>query len=96
MQGAYFRFYSLLLENNLNSRIFARLNQRSVRLGVRTQDFHSCNTGSIPVGSTKVGGACTKALARNTCNVSVVGSIPTFSTKKTQRCCKFENILLPL
>ena len=27
---------------------------RSFRLTVRTQDFHSCNTGSIPVGTTKV------------------------------------------
>ena len=26
--------------------------QRPVRLGVRTQDFHSCNTGSIPVRAT--------------------------------------------
>lgn len=24
-----------------------------VRLGVRTQDFHSCNTGSIPVRATR-------------------------------------------
>ena len=26
--------------------------RRPVRLGVRTQDFHSCNTGSIPVRAT--------------------------------------------
>ena len=26
---------------------------RPVRLGVRTQDFHSCNTGSIPVRATQ-------------------------------------------
>ena len=28
------------------------LKARPVRLGVRTQDFHSCNTGSIPVRAT--------------------------------------------
>jgi hypothetical protein len=27
--------------------------RRSHRLGVRTPDFHSGNTGSIPVGTTK-------------------------------------------
>ena len=27
--------------------------KRPVRLGVRTQDFHSCNTGSIPVRATE-------------------------------------------
>lgn len=30
--------------------------KRPVRLGVRTQDFHSCNTGSIPVRATKKSG----------------------------------------
>ena len=32
--------------------------QRPVRLGVRTQDFHSCNTGSIPVRATKQKSGC--------------------------------------
>ena len=48
-----FSFLHKLLENNFDSRIFARLNQRSVRLGVRTPDFHSGNRGSIPLRTTK-------------------------------------------
>jgi hypothetical protein len=31
----------------------AQFSERSVRLGVRTPDFHSGNTGSIPVRTTK-------------------------------------------
>ena len=29
------------------------LNKRPLRLVVRTQDFHSCNRGSIPLGDAK-------------------------------------------
>ena len=32
----------------------ARFLRRSVRLGVRTPDFHSGNTGSIPVRTTEI------------------------------------------
>ena len=47
-------FYRLRLQfmlENLSLRHF--YGKRSVRLGVRTSDFHSGNTGSIPVRTTK-------------------------------------------
>lgn len=41
--------------NQVQGFIFAtQFLRRSVRLGVRTPDFHSGNTGSIPVRTTKV------------------------------------------
>ena len=47
-------FYFMRLQfqtRGLSLRLF--LERRSVRLGVRTPDFHSGNTGSIPVRTTK-------------------------------------------
>jgi hypothetical protein len=55
MQWGYFTelFYRYGLQikrRNLSLRLFTE--RRSVRLGVRTPDFHSGNTGSIPVRTT--------------------------------------------
>jgi hypothetical protein len=50
---AFKKFYRTGLQiHNLTLSLHTFSQRRSHRLGVRTPDFHSGNTGSIPVGTT--------------------------------------------
>lgn len=46
-------FYKCLVVLFRSMYLCVAFSKSPVRLGVRTQDFHSCNTGSIPVRGTK-------------------------------------------